>query len=462
MTVTSKKIDMLNGSLWDKILLFALPIAASSILQQLFNSADLAVVGRFAGSEAVAAVGSNAPVINLIINIFLGLSVGANVVIGNLLGRGNFSASRNAANTAICVAGVSGFLLIFVGFFIARPVLLMMGTPDDVIDYAVEYLRIYFGGMPFVMLYNFGSAILRSKGDTKRPLYSLILAGVINFVLNLILVIIFKLDVAGVAIATVISNVVCSILVLYFLMNEENSIRISFKELKIHRVYLIQMIKIGVPAGLQGMVFSFSNVVIQSAINSFGASAMAGSAAELNYEYYSFFVVSAFNQATVSFTSQNFGAGNVNRCKAIYRICMAFSIGISAVMVIAFVIFRAFFIGIYTVDPIAIEYGMLRMLVVESFDCLINTYEISASSLRAMGYSLLPAIETVFGVCVLRIAWIYTVFAYYRKLLAPLQAFGVLTAVYPVSWVITGSIVMSTYFVIRHKEFKKLQAAANL
>lgn len=458
MSSAKKNIDMLNASLWDKILLFTLPIAASSILQQLFNSADLAVVGRFAGSQAVAAVGSNAPVINLIINIFVGLSVGANVVIGNLLGRKNEQGSRDAAHTAIFVSIISGFILIAIGFFSARPILLLMGTPDDVLEYAVVYLRIYFAGMPFVMLYNFGSAILRSKGDTKRPLYSLILGGALNVIFNLIFVVVFHLDVAGVALATVISNIVSSFLVLYFLMNEELCIRIDLKKLKIHRDYLIQMIKIGVPAGLQGMVFSLSNIVIQSAINSFGASAMAGSAAELNYEYYTFFVVSGFNQTTVSFTSQNFGARNIERCKKIYRLCMLYSVGIVGLMVFAFVVFRNFFIGIYTVDPVAIEYGVLRMLIVESFDCLIATYEISASTLRAMGHSLLPAIETIFGVCLLRVIWVYTVFGYFRNTLDSLNSFGVLMAVYPVSWVITGCIVVSTYFYIRKKEFARIKA----
>lgn len=456
----AKAIDMLNGSLWDKILLFTIPIAASSILQQLFNSADLAVVGRFAGSQAVAAVGSNAPVINLLINLFLGLSVGANVVIGNLLGRKNIKDTQDAVHTAISVAIISGIILIFVGIFLARPILTLMGTPDDVLDFAIIYLRIYFSGMPFIMIYNFGSAILRCKGDTKRPLYVLILSGIINVLLNLLFVIVFHLDVTGVALATLISNILSGFLILFFLANEEEALKVSLKSLKINETFLIQMIKIGVPAGLQGVVFSLSNVIIQSAINKFGASGMAGSAAELNYEYFSFFVVGAFNQTTVSFTSQNFGAGLYDRCKKIYRYCMGFSILITGIMVTFFVVFRNFCIGIYTVDPVAIQYGVLRMLVVEAFDCLINSYEISASTMRAMGHSLLPAIETIFGVCVLRIIWCYTIFAHFYKILEPLKAFGVLVAVYPVSWIITGTIVVTTYFIIRKKEFSNTAVTA--
>ncbi len=454
MTVSSKNVDMLNGSLWDKILLFALPIAASAILQQLFNSADLAVVGRFAGSGAVAAVGSNAPVINLMINLFIGLSIGANVIIGNLLGQKKIKDTRDAVHTAISVAIISGIFLIGVGFVLARPILTMMGAPEEIIELAVVYLRIYFSGMPFVMLYNFGSAILRSKGDTKRPLYCLIISGVINVILNLILVIIFHLDVAGVAIATVIANAVSAVMIVSFLMTEERAVRLSFRKLSINRTYLIRMIKIGVPAGLQAMVFNFSNIVIQSAINSFGTSVMAGSAAALNYEFYSYFIVNAFNQASISFTSQNYGAGKFERCKKIFNICAALSVLLSMGMISFFIIFRKFCIGIYTTDPVAIEFGMRRILVCELFDCLVISYELAAATLRAMGHSLLPALQTIFGICVFRLFWIATVFRHYRPLISPIDSFSVLLAVYPASWLITGTIVLSTYFFIRRKDFR--------
>lgn len=454
--MNTKKVDMLKGSLWDKIVLFALPIAASSILQQLFNSADVAVVGRFAGTQAVAAVGSNSNVISLIINLFLGISVGSNVIIGNLLGQGNKKNIQDAVHTSIAVALLSGTALVFIGFFIARPILTLMGTPDDVIDYAAVYLRIYFAGMPFFMLYNFGAAVLRTKGDTKRPLYCLFISGVVNVILNLILVVVFKMDVAGVGIATVVSQAISGIMVLYFLVTEESELKVDLKKLSINGTYLIRMIKIGVPAGLQGIVFNLSNVIIQSAINGFGSSAMAGSAAELNFEYFSFYVVGAFNQTTVTFTSVNFGAGNIERCKKIWRYCMISSVAITGVMVLFFVVFRHFFISLYTVDPVAIQYGVLRMLCVEAFDCLINTYEIGASTLRAMGHSLLPTVETILCVCVFRVMWIYTVFAHFKNIFEPLKAFGILMLVYPASWVLAGSTVLTTYYIIRKKEFRKI------
>lgn len=454
---------MQNGPLLGKILLFALPIAASSILQQLFNSADVAIVARFAENktQAVAAIGSNGNVISFIINLFLGISVGANVIIGNLLGQGNKKNIQDAVHTAITVSLISGTALVFIGFFIAKPILILMSTPEDVLDYAVLYLRIYFSGMPFFMLYNFGSAVLRTKGDTKRPLYSLFFSGIINVVLNLLLVILLHMDVAGVAIATVVSQAVSGLLVLSFLINEKTELKVDLRKLHINHEYLTRMIKIGIPAGLQGIVFNISNITIQSAINGFGSSAMAGSAAELNFEYFSFYVVSAFNQTTVTFTSINFGAEKIDRCKKIFRCCMASSVVITGIMVTFFVLFREFFIGLYTIDPVAIKYGVLRMLAVETFDCLINTYEIGASTLRAMGHSLLPTIETIFGVCVFRVMWIFTVFAHFKKTLPPLEAFGTLMLVYPASWILAGSIVLSTYFIIRRKEFTSIQKKHN-
>jgi putative MATE family efflux protein len=445
---------MLKGSLWDKILIFTLPIAASSILQQLFNSADLAVAGRFAGSQALAAVGSNSQVISIIINVFLGLSVGANVVIGNFIGEGKLKNIQDAVHTAIAVSLISGFALIFVGFFLARPILTAMGTPDDVLESAILYLRIYFAGMPFIMIYNFASAVLRSKGDTLRPLLALLLGGALNVVLNLVFVIVFKMAVSGVAVATLISNAVSGTIVTVCLMKEKGELHLDFKKLHINRHYLIMMIKIGVPSGLQGMVFNLSNIIIQSSINSFGSSAMAGSASGQLYEFYTFYVVGAFNQAVVSFTSQNIGAKNFKRCKEVFRYCWFYSVIIMAVMVSVFIIFKEFFIGVCTKDPLAIKYGIIRLLVVETFDCLICNYELSASALRAMGYSMLPAIETIFGVCVIRIIWVLTVFAHYKAILAPEQAFAVLMAVYPVSWLITGPMVMGTYHVLRKKVFK--------
>lgn len=453
----SHSIDMLNGTLWNKILFFAIPIAASSILQQLFNSADLAVVGKFSGPAAVAAVGSNANLINLLINLFLGISVGSNVVIGNLLGQKKTEDIEKAVHTTILIAILSGFFLIFVGFFAARPILTLMGNPEDVIDDASIYLQIYFMGMPFIMLYNFGSAILRSKGDTKRPLYCLTASGVLNVILNLIFVAGLRLNVTGVALATLISNILCGVLILILLMKEDSCLRLDLKKLRIKKSLLLKMMKIGIPAGLQGMVFNFSNVIIQSAINKFQSTGMAGSAAALNYEFITFFVVSAFNQASVSFTAINFGAGKVKRCKQIFKDCLFFNILFVGILVAIFIIWKEFFIGLYTTDPEAMKFGIIRLLVVEAFDLIIITYELGASTMRAMGHSLLPTIETIFGVCGLRLIWCAVFFNYIYPNFDKYTAFGMLMAAYPVSWIITGTIVLTTMFIIRKKEFSRIK-----
>ena len=287
-------IDMTHGSLWNKLLLFALPLAASSILQQLFNSVDTAVVGRFASSRALAAVGSNSSLIALMINLFIGISLGSNVIISRYIGQKAEEHVKAAIHTAIVVALCSGIFVLVLGQFIARPVLTLMGTPKDVLDLAVLYLRIYFLGMPFIMLYDFSSSILRSIGDSRRPLYALIAAGIINTGLNLILVIVFHLGVSGVAIATVVSNIVSSGILFYILLHEQEPIRVRLSGLSIDWGELKKILIIGVPAGLQGMVFSLANVCIQSMINSFGSNAIAGSAAALNFEFFAYFMVNAF------------------------------------------------------------------------------------------------------------------------------------------------------------------------
>ena len=444
-------MDMTQGTIWNKILLFALPLAASSMLQQLFNSVDTAVVGRFASSEALAAVGSNGSLISLMINLFIGISLGANVVIAKYIGQKSEENVQAAVHTAIVVALISGVFVMIFGQLIAKPVLTLMGTPDDVIDLAVQYLRIYLLGMPFIMLYDFGSSILRSIGDSKRPLYSLIAAGIINTGLNLLLVIVFQMSVAGVAIATVISNLTSASIVMYILMHETSVIRIDRKQLKIVPKELKKILVIGIPAGLQGMMFSIANVCIQSAINSFGADAIAGSAAALNYEFFAYFVVNAFAQATVTFTSQNFGAKKYDRCKKIYRITMTLAVAVTIIMCGCFLLWKGFFIGIFTSEPKVAHYASVRMMRLLSFYFLIPTYEIAGSTLRGMGYSMTPAVITVFGTCVFRLAWIYTVC---RKF----KGFEVLMNVYPVSWVITGSLVLLSYYVIRRKVFNNNNA----
>lgn len=444
MATTKTSMDMTHGALWSKILIFALPLAASSILQQLFNSVDTAVVGRFASSQALAAVGSNGSLISLMINLFIGISLGSNVVIAHYIGERSEQNIQSAIHTAIVVALLSGFFVMILGQFIARPVLLLMGTPEDVIELAVLYLRIYLIGMPFIMLYDFGSSILRSTGDSRRPLYSLIVAGVVNTLLNLVLVIVFHMGVAGVAIATVISNVVSSGIVMYILLHEAEPIRLNVHKLKIEPKELKKILAIGIPAGLQGMMFSIANVCIQSTINSFGSAAIAGSAAALNYEFFSYFMVNAFAQAAVTFTSQNYGAGEYDRCKRIFRISMLLSLVSCGLLSGVFVIGRDFFLRLYTTDEAVLVFANQRILIATTLELLTSIYEISAGAMRGLGHSLLPAIITFLGSCVLRLIWIATACRMVHE-------FWVLMIIYPISWVVTGIAMMIAYYCIRRK-----------
>lgn len=448
---TSKKVDMLNGSLADKILIFALPIAASSILQQLFNAVDVAVVGHFASSRAQAAVGCNAAVINLLINLFVGVSIGSNVVIANYIGQRERDKISTAVHTSIMVAIISGILSIIIGNIFAKTILTIMDTPQDIMEQAILYLRLYFLGIPFILLYNFGSAILRSIGDTRRPLYCLALSGVVNVVLNIFLVVVFKLDVAGVAIATVVSNLISASMVLYFLVNEAEPIRLSLKKLTISTEELVKILKIGLPAGMQGVVFSISNMFIQFVINGFGSAAVAGSTVALNYEYCNYFVIASFNQAAVTFISQNLGAKNYDRCKRVFKICFLYGILISAFQSAIFMTFKPFFIGLFTSDAEVARYAGIRMWYIVAGGCLMGTYEITGSALRGLGYSLTPAILITFGICVLRIFWVTVVCPVYHT-------YEALLAIYPISWIVTGSSIFIAYFIIRRKVFANLEA----
>lgn len=433
------EIDMLNGPLFKKILLFALPMAASSLLQELFNSVDVAVVGHFVGSDALAAVGSNAPVIGLLINLFVGISMGACAIISNHIGQQDEKSIHNAINTVALVAILSGFFLLALGVTVARPILTWMGTPPEVLDQAVTYLRIYFLGMPFIMTFNFGAAILRSMGDTRRPLYILIIAGIINTLLNLLFVIVFNMGVAGVATATGISNAISATLIVRLLLKEPEPYKLHFKKMRINSTELVRMLKIGIPAGVQGMIFSISNVVVQSSINSYGADAIAGSAAALNFEYYSYFLIQGFNGAAISFIAQNYGAGKMDRVHRIFWICMLSSIGFCAASNWLFAWQDNFFLGFFSDVPAVHHYGSIRMHTVLVFQFLASSYEIAGSSMRGMGKSLTPAILTVFGTCMLRIVWVY--------IISPIwQGYDNLLLVYPASWILTGALVLTAYW----------------
>lgn len=442
---------MLHGPLLKKIMLFALPIALSGILQQLFNSADVAVIGMFEDSVAQAAVNSNGALINLLINLFTGLSVGVTVVIAANIGRDDTGDVHSVVLTALTIALVSGVLLLAVGIGVSEPVLRLMDVPateeENVLPLATQYLRIYFAGMPFLMVYNFGAAILRSVGDTRRPLYVLIAAGVLNVGLNVLFVAVFNMSVAGVATATVISDAMSAVAVIIFIMKDK-MLKIRFGQSKVRATYLKSIFRIGIPAGLQGVVFSLSNVIIQTAINGFGKSAMAGNGDALYFEYYVYFFVSAFAQAAVTFSGQNYAAGEYARCKKIFRLCLLWSLIISTVLSAVFTLGGRLFIRIYTSDEEVIRFAMIRLWVVLSGEMIPSVYEVAGGMLRGIGNSMLPAVITMVGSCGLRIVWVYTVFRAFP------QNIWMLLIIYPITWVATGAAMIIAYFVIARKKLK--------
>ena len=438
---------MLSGSLFRKIMLFAMPLIASGVLQQSFNAIDIAIIGRFSTHQALAAVGSNGPVINILINLFIGISIGANVVISNYIGRKNNESIRKSISTVSGIALFSGVFLLFLGFFMARPILELMNTPADVIELATKYLKIYFLGMPFMMIYNFGAAIMRSMGDTKRPFYSLVIAGIANTLLNLLLVIKFGMDVEGVAIATVAANFINAIFIIYWLRRESEPFTLVVSKMRINYGEMRKMLQRGIPAGLQGMVFSVANTFIQSAINNYGSDAIAGSSAALNYEVYCYFIMTAFCQAAVAFISQNYGAGLYDRCRRIFRLCMLMSIVCCGAANIIIAFNAEFFIGIFSTNPEVIAYGTTRIHCILLLQFLASSYEISGSALRGLGYSMTPTILTIFGTCVLRLIWIYTVCADNNN-------FEMLLYIYPITWIITGSAVYIAYRRISRRVFQ--------
>lgn len=437
---------MLSGSLFKKILLFALPLLASGVLQQSFNAIDVVVVGRYCSHQALAAVGSNGPIINILINLFIGISVGANVVIANYIGHKDNEGIRRSVATVGAIALASGVILMALGSLLTRPILEAMNTPEDVIDLASTYLRIFFLGMPMMMVYNFGSAILRSMGDTRRPFYALVVGGIVNACLNFILVVFYGMGVEGVAIATVIANTVNAAFIIYWLTRENEPFRLRLSKIRLYSTQTRKMLQIGVPAGLQGMVFSVANIFIQSAINEFGSNAIAGSAAALNYEVYCYFIMTAFCQAAVAFVSQNYGAGQYARCRQAYRLCMAMSVvGVGIANII--IAWKAhFFISLFSSDPAVIEFGMTRLRCALLLQFIASSYEISGSALRGLGYSMTPMILTVFGTCVLRLVWIYTVCAHTKD-------FSLLLSIYPITWFVTGTAVVIAYIRISRKLF---------
>ena len=449
----AKEMDMLHGGLAGKLILFAIPLAFSSILQQLFNSADVAVVGRFAGSAALAAVGSCVALVGIFVNLIVGLSVGPNAALANLIGQGQRERISGMVHTILTFGIALGVVLMGLGFLTARTVLEASGTPESVINEALLYIRIYFIGVPFMTIYNFGAAILRSYGDTKRPMCYLIISGTVNVVLNLIFVIGFGLGVEGVAISTSVSNMLSTAMVLTHLYRKEDEFQFRFHKMCVIWKDLKRILMIGIPAGIQGAIFSVSNVFIQSGINTFGEDAIAGSSLALNFEYFTYDIGSAFAQAAVTFTSQNFGAGNLKRCKKIFWLCLIFGVGFTEILSIIFMIWDDFFVSIYTISDAVAVYGLIRMHHVCSMEGLTATYEVESAALRGMGKSLEPSIITILGTVVFRMIWMATVFKW-------IPTYDMLMNVYISSWVFTGGLIFIVYVMHMRKMEKQFAKKA--
>ena len=433
------KIDMLNGSLADKILKVALPLAAMSILQQFFNAADVAVVGRFASKDAIAAVGANTSIINMFITLFTGLATGGNVAIATLIGKKRKDELSDSIQTVYTLSLISGIIIIVLGEIFAKSLLELIDTPDNIIDSALLYLRIYMIAMAFGIVYNFMSAVLRSKGDTKRPMYCLIASGIINVLLNLLFVIVFKMDVAGVALATLIANIFCALATIIILMHEEVPLKLSLNRFMLVKSPLFFTLRIGLPAGIQGLLFSVSNVLIQSGINSFGSDCIAGNTAALNFEFIAYFVINAFAQTTTTFVSQNYGAGKKDRCKRSTLICLLMGVSMCLFVSGCFFLGADMWLRLFTTEAGVIAFAMVRMRYVALMEPLTGLYEIPASALRGYGIALPPTIITIIGSCVLRVVWMYTIFRTFNS-------YGSLVIVYPVSWLLI-SLVMGVYYI---------------
>ena len=454
---TAKKnkyeIDMCNGTIMDKLISFSLPLMLSGILQLMFNAVDIIVVGRFSGSQALAAVGSTSALINVFTNLFIGISLGANVLTARFYAAGREKEVSETVHTAITLALVSGIVMALVGLVFSKGALALMGTPDDVIGLSALYMRIYFLGMPFFMLYNYGAAILRAVGDTKRPLLFLMIAGVINACLNMVLVIVFKLGVAGVAIATVISQMISCVLVLRCLCRSESSYRLCFSELGMKGYYLKQIFSVGVPAGIQSTVINFSNVLLQSSVNSFGSTAMAGYTAANNLLGFLYVSVNSITQACMSFTSQNYGVGKLKRMDRVLADCMILSVVVAVVFGCICYGFGPEILPIYTEDAEVIACGMeiLPYTTITYFLC--GWMDLFPGALRGMGYSAVPMVLSVIGTVGTRVVWIFGIFPYHRSL-------AILFISYPASWIITIILQVVCFYFVRRRVHRRSQTPA--
>ncbi len=451
------EMNMTEGPLLPKVLMFSLPLIASGILQLLFNAADMVVVGQWAGKECLAAVGSTGSLINLMVNVFIGLSVGGSVSVARAFGANDPAAVHKSVHTAMTLAIIAGVAVGLIGFIFCRPLLQMMDNP--VLDLATTYMKIYFLGMPFNMVYNFGASILRAVGDTKRPLIYLTIAGVVNVVLNLILVIVFHMNVAGVAVATVASQAVSAVLVVLCLMRSQGTVHLDLKELRIHKRQLIDIARVGLPAGLQGSLFSISNVLIQSSVNSFGEVVVAANSAGGNLEGFVYTAMNAIHQAALTFASQNLGAGKIKRVRRSVWVCIAAVAVIGLALGNLMYLFGEPLLRLYLDDPGAIdpatgltvlEYGMKRLSYMLPLYCLCGLMDVAVGSLRGIGYSIMPMIVSLTGACLFRVMWILTIFAAHRTV-------DVLYISYPISWGLTFAVHLLCYFFIARRKLSQLE-----
>ena len=436
--------DLTVGSIVDKVLLFAIPLMLTSMLQQLFNATDVAVVGKFASKEAMAAVGSNTPIVSLLVNFFVGISVGSNVLIARCIGARDSDKAKSAVRTSMAFAVAAGIFVAVLGNIIAAPVIELLGVPPEVKNYSITYLRLYFSGVPFIMLYNFEAAIFRSNGNTRTPLICLFIGGVFNVAANLFFVLVLGMDVDGVAIATVLANVISSMLLLHFLRKEDSVIHVNVAKVRINRDDLATILRIGMPAGLQSAVFSISNLCIQSGINSLGADYMAASSAAFNIEIFAFFVVNAFTQTLVTFIGQNYGAGKYERCRDIVRKTLLVSWVFTTVISVLLLVFARPLLSLFTNEPQVIEAGLLRvrlLLYAETLNVLMDNL---SGAMRGLGKSLVPALTTLICVCGVRIIWVFTGFQIYHTWLS-------IMLVFPASWLVNAIFIVIGYIRTRNR-----------
>lgn len=443
---TSYEMDMVHGPITSKVLIFTVPLVLTGILQLLFNAADVAVVGQFSSSNSVAAIGSTSSLINLLISLFMGIGVGVNVLVARYYAIDHKKDVSETVHTSIAVSLIAGTLLAITGIVLARRLLVLMGSPDDVIDLSTLYIRIYFLNMPANIIYNTGASILRAVGDTKRPLYFLIISGSINVFLNLITVIFFHMDVAGVALATSVSIYVSAALIMLTLIRSSGSFAFSWKKMKITPDKLKKILIVGLPAGLQGTVFSISNVLIQSSINSFGSIAMAGNAASGNIEGFVYVSMNSFYQACVTFTSQNYGVRDMERVKKVLKNCLVLVMITGLILGNSAYFFGNVLLSVFTRDPEAIAFGLKRLSVICTLYFLCGMMDTVCGSVRGLGYSLAPMIVSVVGVCMLRILWIFTVFQIPR-----FHNLVVLYFSYPITWIVTFTAHLVTYLILMKK-----------